>query len=294
MEDENIMEFNLEVSAKDGKVYTNASDLLPAIQEKLKAYDYIVDENNYKQAKSDRTALNNLVKIVSDKRKQVENEAFSQWLQDKKDIMQVEKTIKAASDKLGDGINDIDKAERELKKNQIKELWLNMTNDKYPFDLVFEERYLNKTVKNEEIEESLNNKFLKAEEQLSFIEASLPENELQAEQVIQLFCKTLDLSKATERINEIKEAKAKLQAKVDAQIEQSKQAQALNQAAVPQNNVQSNAQSNVEAQVQSSGRRYCVFRFEGPREELQAFNPILNAFIKEHNVKVTILEKGEC
>lgn len=288
------MEFNLEVSAKDGKVYTNASDLLPEIQNSLKHYDYVVDENNYKQAKSDRTVLNNLVKIVSDKRKQVENDVFAQWIQDKKDIMAVEKTIKAASDKLGDGINDIDNAEKELKKSQIKELWTNMTNDKYPFNLVFEERYLNKTVKNKEIEESLNNKFLKAEEQLSFIQASLPDDELQAEQVIQLFCKTLDLSKATERINEIKEAKAKLQAKVDAQIEQSKQAQAMNQAAVPQNNVLNNAQSNVEAQVQSSGRRYCVFRFEGPMEELQAFNPILNAFIKEHYVKVTILEKGEC
>lgn len=81
---------------------------------------------------------------------------------------------------------------------------------------------------------------------------------------------------------------------MDAQIEKSKQAQAMNQSAVPQNNVQNNAQSNVEAQVQSSGRRYCVFRFEGPMEELQAFNPLLNQFIKEHNVKVTILEKGEC
>ncbi len=105
--------------------------------------------------------------------------------------MQVEKTIKDASDKLGVGINDVDNAEKELKKNQIKELWLNMTNNKYPFELVFEERYLNKYVKPKEIEESLNNKFLKAEEQLSFIEASLPEDELQAEQVIQLFCKTL-------------------------------------------------------------------------------------------------------
>lgn len=284
------MEFNLEVRAQNGKVYTNASDLLPAIQEGLKAYDYVVDENNYKQAKTDRASLNNLVKVVSDKRKQVENDVFAQWIQDKKDIMAVEKTIKAASDKLGVGINDVDNAEKELKRSQIKELWTNMTNDKYPFNLVFEERYLNKTVKNKEIEESLNNKFLKAEEQLSFIEASLPEDELQAEQVIQLFCKTLDLSKATEHINEIKEAKAKLQAKVDAQIEQSKQAQAMNQAAVPQNNVQ----SNVEAKVQPSGRRYCVFRFEGSMDDLKAFNPILNAFIKEHDVKVNILEKGEC
>lgn len=284
------MEFNLEVSAKDGKVYTNASDLLPEIQNGLKHYDYVVDENNYKQAKTDRTALNNLVKIVSDKRKQVENDVFAQWLQDKKDIMAVEKTIKAASDKLGDGINDVDNAEKELKRNQIKELWSNMTNDKYPFDLVFEERYLNKTVKNKEIEESLNNKFLKAEEQLSFIQASLPDDELQAEQVIQLFCKTLDLSKATERINEIKEAKAKLQEKVNAQIEQSKQAQTERENAVP-------TQAPFEtpqAQNQTEPRRYCVFRFEGSMSELQAFNPILNAFIKEHDVKVTILEKGEC
>lgn len=283
------MEFNLEVRAQNGKVYTNASDLLPAIQEGLKAYDYVVDENNYKQAKTDRASLNNLVKVVSDKRKQVENDVFAQWLQDKKDIMAVEKTIKAASDKLGNGINDIDNAEKELKKNQIKELWLNMTNNKYPFELVFEERYLNKSVKPKEVEESLNNKFLKAEEQLSFIEASLPEDELQAEQVIQLFCKTLDLSKATERINEIKAAKAKLQEKVNAQIEQSKQAQAMNQTTIPQSQLEAH-----ESQSQSQVRRYCVFRFEGSMEELQAFNPILNQFIKEHDVKVNILEKGEC
>ena len=285
------MEFNLEVSAKDGKVYTNASDLLPAIQEGLKAYDYIVDENNYKQAKSDRTALNNLVKIVSDKRKQVENDVFAQWLQDKKDIMQVEKTIKAASDKLGAGIDEVDNAEKELKRNQIKELWTNMTNDKYPFDLVFEERYLNKTVKNKEIEESLNNKFLKAEEQLSFIEASLPDDELQAEQVIQLFCKTLDLSKATERINEIKAAKAKLQEKVNAQIEQSKRAQ---EERITQAPIQNQFEAHRE-QSQVEPRRYCVFRFKGSMEDLKAFNPILNQFIQEHNnVKVTIVEKGEC
>lgn len=284
------MEFNLEVRAQNGKVYTNASDLLPAIQEGLKAYDYVVDENNYKQAKTDRASLNNLVKVVSDKRKQVENDVFAQWLQDKKDIMAVEKTIKAASDKLGDGINDIDNAEKELKRNQIKELWLNMTNNKYPFDIVFEERYLNKSVKPKEIKESLNNKFSKAEEQLSFIEASLPDDELQAEQVIQLFCKTLDLSKATERINEIKEAKAKLQEKVNAQIEQSKQAQMERTNVAP---VQSQLEAH-ESPSQTQARRYCVFRFEGSMSELQAFNPILNQFIKEHDVKVNILEKGEC
>lgn len=280
------MEFNLEVRAQDGKVYTNASDLLPAIKEGLKKYDYVVDENNYKQAKTDRAALNKLIKVVEGKRKDVENDVFSQWLSDKKDIMNIEKEIKSFSDKLGDGINEIDNAEKELKKSQIKELWTTLTSDKYPFDLVFEEKYLNKSAKATDIEESLKNKFYKAEEQLSFLEASLPEDSLQAEQVIQLFCRTLDLSQATQRVNEIKEAQKKLKEKVNAQIEQSKQAQAINQSTVPQ--------SDVGAQVQTSGRRYCVFRFEGSTEKLSAFNPILNKFIQEHNVKVQILEKGEC
>ena len=120
--------------------------------------------------------------------------------------------------------------------------------------------------------------------------ASLPDDELQAEQVIQLFCKTLDLSKATERINEIKESKAKLQEKVNAQIEQSKQAQMERENVVPS---QTPFETH-QAQNKTEPRRYCVFRFEGSMSELQAFNPILNKFIREHNVKVTIVEKGEC
>ena len=281
------MEFNLEVRAQDGKVYTNAKQLLPAIREGLKAYEYVVDENNYKQAKSDRASLNKLIKVVSDKRKQVENDVFAQWKQDKKDIMSIEKEIQAKADALGAGVNEIDNAEKEEKKKQIRELWSTMTNDKYPFEKVFDEKYLLKSAKAADIEESLKSKFYKAEEQLSFLEAFLPEDSLQAEQVIQLFCKTLDLGMATDRINEIKEAQKRLQEKVNAQIETSKQAQ--------EQRIANESAVNVsQSQISTSGRRYCVFRFEGSMDDLKAFNPILNQFIQEHDVKVNILEKGDC
>lgn len=281
------MEFNLEVRAQDGKVYTNAKQLLPAIREGLKAYEYVVDENNYKQAKSDRASLNKLIKVVSDKRKQVENDVFAQWKQDKKDIMSIEKEIQAKADALGAGVNEIDNAEKEEKKKQIRELWSTLTNDKYPFEKVFDEKYLLKSAKAADIEESLKNKFYKAEEQLSFLEASLPEDSLQAEQVIQLFCKTLDLGMATDRVNEIKEAQKRLQEKVNTQIEQSKQAQ--------EQRIANESAVNVsQSQTSINGRRYCVFRFEGSMDDLKAFNPILNQFIQEHDVKVNILEKGDC
>lgn len=78
--------------------------------------------------------------------------------------------------------------------------------------------------------------------------------------------------------------------KVNAQIEQSKQAQMERENAVPSQTPFETPQ----AQNQTEPRRYCVFRFEGSMSELQAFNPILNQFIKEHDVKVNILEKGEC
>lgn len=281
------MEFNLEVRAQDGKVYTNAKQLLPAIREGLKAYEYVVDENNYKQAKSDRASLNKLIKVVSDKRKQVENDVFAQWKQDKKDIMSIEKEIQAKADALGAGVNEIDNAEKEEKKKQIRELWSTLTNDKYPFEKVFDEKYLLKSAKATDIEESLKSKFYKAEEQLSFLEASLPEDSLQAEQVIQLFCKTLDLGMATDRVNEIKEAQKRLQEKVNTQIEQSKQAQ--------EQRIANESAVNVsQSQTSINGRRYCVFRFEGSMDDLKAFNPILNQFIQEHDVKVNILEKGDC
>ena len=99
----------------------------------------------------------------------------------------------------------------------------------------------------------------------------------------------MDLSKATERINEIKEAKAKLQAKVDAQIEKSKQAQMERENVVPTQAPFETPQT----QNLTEARRYCVFKMEGPISKLQAFNPILNQFMREHNVKVTIVEKGE-
>ena len=47
------MEFNLEVRAQNGKVYTNASELLPDIQEGLKHYNYVVDEGNYHASRKD-------------------------------------------------------------------------------------------------------------------------------------------------------------------------------------------------------------------------------------------------
>ena len=287
------MEFNLEVRANDGVVYTNAKDLLPAIEEGLTKYNYVVDEGNYAQAKKDRAALNSLVKTVSDKRKQVENDVFKEWLQDKKDIMSIEKKIKASADTLGEGISLVDESDKDLKKSQIRELWTTISNDKYPFESVFEERYLNKSTSAGFIEEALTSKFKRAEEEFTFLQALLPQDELQKEQVLDVYYKTLDLLKAKEKIEELKEIHEKMQAKVNQQIEETKQAQAKRLEQEAQNAMRASESAQIE-QNEVEPNRYCVFKFSASYSTLKAFNPILNQFMREHkDLKIEILEKGE-
>lgn len=287
------MEFNLEVRANDGVVYTNAKDLLPAIEEGLTKYNYVVDEGNYAQAKKDRAALNSLVKTVSDKRKQVENDVFKEWLQDKKDIMAIEKKIKASADTLGEGISLVDESDKDLKKSQIRELWTTISNDKYPFESVFEERYLNKSTSAGFIEEALTSKFKRAEEEFTFLQALLPQDELQKEQVLDVYYKTLDLLKAKEKIEELKEIHEKMQAKVNQQIEESKQAQAKRLEQEAQNAMRASESAQIE-QNEVEPNRYCIFKFSASYSTLKAFNPILNQFMREHkDLKIEILEKGE-
>lgn len=287
------MEFNLEVRASDGVVYTNAKDLLPAIEEGLTKYNYVVDEGNYAQAKKDRASLNNLVKIVSEKRKQVENDVFKEWLQDKKDIMSIEKKIKASADGLGEGISLVDDAEKDLKKNQIRELWTTISNDKYPFESVFEERYLNKSVSAGFVEDALTGKFRRAEEEFNLLRTFLPEDELQKEQVLDVYYKTLDLLKAKEKVEELKAIHEKMQEKVNQQIEESKQAQQKRLEQEAQNAMRASESAQIERN-EVEPNRYCIFKFSAPYSTLKAFNPILNQFMKEHSeLKIQILEKGE-
>ena len=47
------MQFELEAKVLNGKVVTNAKELLANIDNGLKHYDYVVTENTYEQAKKD-------------------------------------------------------------------------------------------------------------------------------------------------------------------------------------------------------------------------------------------------
>ena len=280
------MKFELEAKVMNGKVITNAKEMLENLDEGLKKYNYVVTHETYEQAKKDRSSLNKVVKMVSDERKRVENDLFSEWKHDKENIMAIEKKIKSYSDLLGVGINDIDQEEREYKKKQICELWSNISNDKYNFELVYEDKYANKTTPAKFIEDDLKKKFQRAEEQYGFMETFLPADEFEAEQVKNVYFNTLDLMLAKGKADEL----ARLRAQVQKAVESNKQETTIEQVKVKEDN---NVCSSVEQVKKYDDEMFITFRVKGSKATIQDLNVMLGKFMKEHtDFKLEVLEKG--
>lgn len=281
------MKFELEAKVMNGKVVTNAKELLANIDEGLKSYNYVVTTNTYEQAKKDRATLNKVVKMVSDERKRIENDLFSEWKSDKADIMSIEKKIKEYSDSLGEGIKSMDEEEKLEKKKQIEELWSNISNDKFRFDLVFDEKYLNKSTSAKSIEEDLQKKYKIACEHEGFMDTFLPEDEFEAEQVKEVFYNTLDLTRAKVKADDLK----RLREQVQKAVETKKQEQKIEDIVVER----SETHLESEPQAISEEKELSItFNVKGSEETIKALNYVLGSFMKEHkDLKLQVVNKGE-
>lgn len=197
-----MAEFTLVPTIEDGIVRTNAKELLKAIEPQLKKFDYVVTDENIKDAKTDRASLNNLVKTIQSERKKIEDEVFGEWKKEKADIMQLEKRLSFTADNLDAGIKQLEEKDKELKKKQIEEFWYTLTK-KYPFELVFEKKMLNKTVTPKSIEDHLKKVLAKAMDGEKVMETFLPQDQFQAEQVKDVYYRTMDLAKAKAKADEL-------------------------------------------------------------------------------------------
>lgn len=187
---------------EDGIVRTNAKELLQAIEPTLKKFNYVVTAETVADAKTDRANLNKLVKTIQSERKKIEDEVFGEWKKEKADIMALEKKLQSTADTLGNGINDLEEKDKILKKKQIEEYWYTLTK-KYPFELVFEKKMLNKTVTTKSIEDHLKKVLAKAIENEHVMETFLPHDKFQAEQVRDVFYRTMDLAQAKAKADEL-------------------------------------------------------------------------------------------
>ena len=263
---------------EDGIVRTNAKDLLKAIEPQLKKFDYVVTDETLKDAKTDRASLNNLVKTIQSERKKIEDEVFGEWKKEKADIMALEKRLSVTADNLDVGIKQIEEKDKELKKKQIEEFWYTLTK-KYPFDLVFEKKMLNKTVTVKQIEDHLKKVLAKAMDGEKVMETFLPQDKFKAEQVKDVYYRTMDLAQAKSKADEL--------ARISQQVEVLKRAEEPK----PQPKAEP-VQKAPKTQANTHDGIYgALFSVEGTFDDMANLSKELVVLFKKYNIKAKVEKK---
>ncbi len=282
------MQFELEATVLNGKVVTNAKELLANIDNGLKHYDYVVTENTYEQAKKDRAQLNSIVKMVSDERKRVEDDLFSEWKEDKKNIMGIEKKIKQCADSLGQGITDIEDALKEEKRKHIYEAWQTLLDSKgngehYDLTPKFNEKWLNKTTSNKSIEKDLNAIYDKIIQDLGFMETFLPNDETDIAQIKEVYFQDYDLMRAKVKADDLK--------RIRETVERQKQKE--EQIVQEPLHFEQSIPNEPENKVVEQNTNWAEFRVEGTREQLLELTNVLVNLRNNTSFEFKVTNKGE-
>ena len=282
------MQFELEATVLNGKVVTNAKELLANIDNGLKHYDYVVTENTYEQAKKDRAQLNSIVKMVSDERKRVEDDLFSEWKEDKKNIMGIEKKIKQCADSLWQGITDIEDTLKEEKRKHIYEAWQTLLDSKgngehYDLTPKFNEKWLNKTTSNKSIEKDLNAIYDKIIQDLGFMETFLPNDETDIAQIKEVYFQDYDLMRAKVKADDLK--------RIRETVERQKQKE--EQIVQEPLHFEQSIPNEPENKVVEQNTNWAEFRVEGTREQLLELTKVLANLRNNTSFEFRVTNKGE-
>lgn len=145
-----------------GELTTNALKIKEEIKNKLedyKAENY--DINSIDKAKEDKAMLNRTAKKLNDERIRLEKEFMKPFDEFKTVVKEITEMIKDSSSKIDEIVKEVENKDKEEKKrailvifeSEVKEL-----KDVLKFEKIFDERYLNKTFKIEDVEKDLISK----------------------------------------------------------------------------------------------------------------------------------------
>lgn len=145
-----------------GELTTNALIIKDTIKNKLedyKAENY--DINSIDKAKEDKAMLNRTAKKLNDERIKLEKEFMKPFDEFKTVVKEITEMIKESSSKIDEIVKEVENKDKEEKKkailvifeSEVKEL-----KDIVKFENIFDERYLNKTFKIEDVEKDITSK----------------------------------------------------------------------------------------------------------------------------------------
>lgn len=205
----------------------NHAEIMQELAIRLEKYNGLVySERNIKDAKADRATLNKFKEAIETRRKEIKKQCLEPY----NDFEAKVKEIVAMIDKPILAIDTQVKRYEQIKKDEklegIKAFFADKVGDLdklIPFDKVYNPKWMNATYKEKDIQQEIQDLFIKVEDDLKAITELQTEYELQIKDV---YLKNFDLTAALQEKKRLEEQAAKLAEHKRLQEEKARQRQA--------------------------------------------------------------------
>ena len=184
------LELNTEVTL--GNLITNAKAIKENVSKEMEKYNNNV-YLDISEAKADKAYLNKAAKALNDKRIEIEKEWNKPFSEFKNTIKEITTMIKESVAKINEVVAAAEEKRRAEKKEEVSQLFHEKGADKY-FDILFQDRYLNKSVSIAEIEGELLTRLTKIHDELKAIKV-MPD----AAAIKEFYLEDLNLTNAIEK-----------------------------------------------------------------------------------------------
>lgn len=201
------MELKINPYTTPEQISFNYDELKEMLMEKAAHYEAIVyTDEDIKSAKADRANLNRLKKALNDERIKREKEYMTSFNVFKAQVNEIIGIIDKAAANSDKQIKAFEDRQREEKLKEIEALWSELlAAEKIPagicFKHLFDEKWLNATVKMPAIKKAMDEKLAQIEKDLAVVR-SLPSYAYEAEE---MYKNTLDLANAVSEAHRMQE-----------------------------------------------------------------------------------------
>ena len=255
---------------------TTVEEYKQAVLERLKRFDYVVTEDNRKEAEQDKKALNEAYnKLHADRMS-----AYKEFDAVKKEMIATENLIKNKVDDINSQIKELDQHFIDEKQLEIAEYFSSLNFNLVSLDKIFDKKWLNKTCKN--WEKQIDEKIKKIEDDLELIN-NFGISEEEKEEVKSFYLECLNISQARAQFDAQKERREALRKKQEENTRQ--QEQALQAQQKP---IERHSQSHEQNITNIKKQRINVI-FEAERD----FYDEMNVLIRKYKPLVKIISRED-
>ena len=200
-------ELELKANVSLGTLESNAEQLQEFVMARIQDYKPENYVGKAAEAKADRAVLNNAEKLLNSKRLELEREYMQPFITFKNTIAETCKAIKQASGALDEIVKAEENREKDVKRDKIANYWERQNFTLYPLEKIFDEKWLNKTAKQKDIEAEIDAKIKQTFTDLKILE-NFPAEEVPLLKTVYL--ETLNITDAMNKAEMLKNNRDRL------------------------------------------------------------------------------------